>query len=72
MAKPKPTSPPASPLASALHSPGGREWIAVRLAAAEIELREGPGGSWVNNEALRPAIEERTEFLRALVALLPK
>jgi len=54
----------ADPLASAQ----GRAWLAGELAKAEREEAHGPGGQgWPYNEARRPAIVERAEFLRALV-----
>jgi len=64
MAKPKPESEP-------LANSAGREWLAVELARAEREEQHGPGGQgWTYNEACRPAIVERAEFLRGLSALL--
>ncbi len=59
--------PKADPLASVT----GRAWLAVELAKAEREEERGPGGAgWAYNEACRPEIVERAEFLRALAALL--
>lgn len=58
--------------ATALGSPAGQALIRDHLAAAEHELAHGPGGGgWQYNESKRPEIEERAEFLRALVAQLP-
>ncbi len=56
---------------AALRSPAGQAWIAEQLAAAEREVAFGPGGrGWVYNETLRPQVEERAEFLRALSFVL--
>ncbi len=74
MGKPKstpeqetPEEAPRDPLASEK----GRAWLVAELEHAEHEQALGPGGSgWAHNEGLRPAIDERAAFLRALVALL--
>lgn len=58
----------ASPLAST----AGRAWLEEQLRAAAFAEEHGPRGQgWQYNEPLRPEIEERAEFLRALIALLP-
>lgn len=72
MAKPKPNTGIDTP-SGPLHSPAGREWIEAELEKAERAEQLGPiGQGWAHNEILRPVIAERADFLRALVALLPK
>ena len=65
----------AKPKGSAdkLASAAGREWLAGELAKAEREVVAGPLGlGWDNNETKRPQIEERRDFLVALLASLPQ
>jgi hypothetical protein len=56
---------------SALSSRDGRTWLALQLGIAELDLKQGPKQlGWAGNEALRPALTEHVEFLRALNALV--
>ena len=54
-----------------LASEAGRTWLQAEIANTERDLADGPNGEgWRSNETLRPALEERAAFLRALTALL--
>lgn len=67
---PEQEAPPSAPR-DPLSSETGRAWLVAELEEAEHERALGPGGSgWAHNEGLRPAIDERAAFLRALVDLL--
>ncbi len=51
----------------------GQDWLREEHAKAARELERGPGGKgWTYNEILRPAVEAKETFLRALVALMEK
>lgn len=51
----------------------GQDWLRKEHAKAERELERGPGGKgWTYNEILRPAVEAKEAFLRALVELMEK
>ena len=63
---------PAKPDANPLDNPEMRDWLKGELADAEAEEKNGPDSQgWNHNEALRPGIEQRAAFMRALLKLLP-
>lgn len=77
--KPQPTTKPPGtsqsapapkPPKSALASPANQAWLRDQLDKAEYDEQFGPNGEgWTHNESLRASIEERADFLRALVAI---
>lgn len=68
----KSKAPPPAAAANPLASPAGTAWLAEQFQQAAVEVKRGPNGEgWRHNESKRPATEERAEFLRALLKLLP-